>query len=499
MAKNDINIHVGVPGAETSEQKLNRLGKAGKGLGDKVSSGGRRGKQGLDELSNSASKSSGMFGKLKSSMMGWVAGLASIAAIVRGITTAIRIQKEAIEEHGRIAEQQQKKLLRLQHLGGFSEENPNLRKEVAAYAELGRRPFNEVADAWYNLRSKGGSLSSQQRRSIMYESLEMGRTDPELPLDTLIDMFSLYAKKAQSVDMNRVQNVLMQTITEAGGSGSDVARQMPKFLPIGMAGGLTSAESAGLWAYATTQTSDAAVATTGLRSVFMGLQGRGTPEGKEVLEQYGISSDMGFFDKITALSESYQSGKFSLGQAELLAGREGADILLSILQNPWAMNRTIANVMEADRGDIDITRSQIEELLGSDEFARLEDDIRQKIIAIENIKGSDIKALRWKRRKVAVDEAAHKQGMNAVQRWLLQLGETAQSVLGLEPGEFQEKFRSAEPMEAEIPQPTGTPVTVQADLEGYSQAGQTNITYDLSVNYYPKVGDDLSGPRFTQD
>ena len=390
MAK-DVNIHVKAKGTQQTKQQLDGVGKSTEGVGDKA----KKGADGVDKLSGSASKAHGLFSRFTSGLIGWATKLIGITAIIAGITKAINIQKQALEEHARIAEEQQKKLLSLQYLGEFFKERPQLRKEVAAYAEFGRRPFTEVAEAWYNLRSKAARLSPQQRGAIMREALELGRTQPEAPLQTIVDMFSLYAKQTGAADINRVQNIIQQTITEAGGGAADVAKYMPMFLPVGMAGGLTGPQAAGLWSYVTTQMAEPSMATTGLRAVFMALQGRGTPESQKMLQQLGITPQMGFFQKIQALSAQQRAGGFGLGRAELLAGREGAPVLLSMLARPGEMMETISNVVGAGRGRRDITRDMITQLMSADEVARLEEESRRLDITLENIKGRDVRAQRW--------------------------------------------------------------------------------------------------------
>jgi hypothetical protein len=223
-------------------------------------------------------------------------------------------------------------------------------------------------------------------------------------------MFSLYAKQTKAADANRIQNVLLQTITEAGGGTGDVARYMPQFLPIGMTGGLTGAQSAGLWAYVTTQLSEPSIATTGLKATFMGLQGRGSPEGQKLLTSLGISPGMGFFDKVSRLAAARGAGRFGLAHAEQLAGREGAAVLLSILKDPQAMMRTIEAVTGADTGAVDLTGDMISQLMAGDDLARTEEDLRQIAIGIENIKGSDLNALRLQRAYKAHEYTLRRQG-----------------------------------------------------------------------------------------
>jgi hypothetical protein len=364
MPDKDINMHVKVKGTEASKKELRAFSDAMLLFGDSAEAAGDKTQQAAeqtDKLGDSTQKTKSGFDKVTASAVAWIAKAGSIAVVLghlaaawRLLTGAVRDNAAALDEHASIAERQQQRLSRLQYLGGFFKENPNLRKEVEAYAEFGGRPFEEVADAWYNLRSKSGMLSSQQQRSILTEALELGRTDTSVPLDSLVDAFSLYAKKSGENDANRIQNVIQQAITEAGGGGADVAAYLPRFLPVGMAGGLSAAESAGVWSYATTQTSDPSIATTGLRALFLGLQGKGSPESAKVLKRMGITQDQTFFSKIQSLSAKYKSGQFDLGMAEQIAGREGADLLLSMLNDPSGMMRTLGIITAVDRGDIDL-------------------------------------------------------------------------------------------------------------------------------------------------
>lgn len=414
MAKdNDINLHVKALGVEQAKEKLDTVARSTEQIGDKTEKSGARasdaqGKfaQGAEQATAAVGKQATAAGKLETKVAALAAKYLSVTKAIAAVTKAIHVMTQAMEENAAMAAKQQNALLRLQFLGDLFKERPELRQEVQAMAEFGRRPVEQVADAWYNLRSKSGGLDDATQMSILREALEMGRTDPDLPLDTLVDMFSLYAKQSGVSDANRIQNVLQQTITDAGGSSADVARYMPQFLPIGISGGLTPAQSSGLWAYATTQLAEASIATTGLRATFMGLQGRGNPEGQKMLEGMGITPDMDFFTKIGKLS----GAGLSLADAEQIAGREGAPVFLSLLNNPQAMMRTVRSVTGADRGDIDLTADKIKGLFGSDAFASNEEDIRNLNVTIDNLRAGDPEVLAFKRRRLLMQHAHRKLG-----------------------------------------------------------------------------------------
>ncbi|MCK9243672.1 MAG: phage tail tape measure protein [Candidatus Marinimicrobia bacterium] len=468
MAK-DVNIHIKTPGAAEAKQQLDNVSQST----EKIGTEGHRAGTGL--------------GKLKDSILSWITALAGVGAIINGITRAIRTQMDAIKEHGRIAAEQQKKLTMLQYLGEFFKEKPELRKEVEAYAVYGRRPFEEVAESWYTLRSKGAGLTRQQQQDILKESLELGRTVPETNLNTLVDMFSLYAKKTGEKDANRIQNVLLKTIEEAGGTAEDVGRYMPEFLPVGMSGGLSGAQSAGLWAYVTTQLASPSTATTGLRATFMGLQGRGTPESQKLLGRLGVDAGEGFLQKINILSEKQKAGQFGLSEAELLAGREGASVLLSMLKSPAAMMKTVGSVVGADVGSKDLTQKMITELLGKDEMAALEDKARKLAVSIQNIKGSDTQSMQWGVYLLAYEEALRKQ---RVPEWLIKQQlyiEGVKSAVGLEPGQLSG---------------IASPILSAAEMQGVRRQTQPVINnhYHNEVQYYPTTDRrDINQPRVGRD
>ncbi len=510
MPDKDVNIHIRAKDADTAKRDIDKTAQATEGLGKKTEQAGKKGAEGTDKLTRSTEKSKGAFGSFIAKLGAWVVSLASVAAAIRIVTGVINANKQALNEHADVAVAQQQKLLRLQYLGDLFKERPELRKEVGALSEFGRRPFEEVADAWYNLRSKGGALSQQQRDSIMREALEMGRTDPDLPLDTLIDMFSLYAKKTGEQDANRIQNVLQQTVTEAGGSGADVARYMPQFLPIGIGGELTGAQAAGLWAYATTL-GDAAVATTGLRAVFMGLEGKGSPEGKKILKKLGVRKDMDFFEKIARLGEASGEGRFDLAMAEQVAGREGSALLLDLIKDPAELNRVIGNVVGVDRGDIDLTATKIEELMGTDEVARLEEDIRGIDIQIANAKGADVHALRWRKKMREREMSMRRAGRSAysigidraVSEFFGGSGRDPERVPSKVIGdptytaEEQEQRRELEQQLMNRDEPEPVPA---GDLSGgQSRVINYNDYHDYSINLSPVAGnreDRMIGPRY---
>jgi len=543
MAK-DINIHLKTKGAEQTQQKLSGVGKAAQQVGDSAQQGGRKGADGMDKLSRSAGSAQGRFSRFTSGLSSWAAGLFGITATIAVVTRAIQVQGEALKEHARIAAEQQKKLLALQAMGTFFEEHPEARKEVAAYAEFGRRPIPEVTEAWYALESKGAGLTEEQKVGIMREALELGRMEPEADLKGIIEVFSLYAKETGEQNINLIQNVLRTTLSKAGAELSELSQYLPQFQSLGIAAGLTGEEAAGLWAYATTRTGKPETATVGLRNIFMALQGKGTPESQELLPQLGITPEMGFYEQISQLAAARQAGKLGVPEAETIAMKESAALLLSMLTDTQAMMRTIGEVSAAARPDIDIVADRLEQIMGEDEVAFLEEEKRRLDVVISGMKGRDVKALRWdvalkeyerQMREAKVPETwiawqlkkyqqAAGLGWKIKPQWLLEpFGEFVEFPKEYEQGPAEpietEVEVPIEPQAAEEKEPISKAITVPTEVPEEIPAGPFEVEavaaafarpvgsakerlvavshyYDNSIKYYPRVGDDLVGPRF---
>ena len=232
MAK-DINIHVKTRGAAETKRQLDSVGDQAHKTGADVKGGSQKGAAGLGELNDKTQDAAAGFDTMGQSVVGWGTKLAGVTAIIAAVTKAINAQTEAMKEHARVASEQQKALTALQHLGDIFEKRPHLREEVAAYAEFGRRPFEEVAKAWYTLESKGAGLSDEQKQGIMKEALELGRQEPAADLSGIIDMFSLYVKETKEQDITLVQNVLRQTVTSAGAELAQVGKLLLASCPLG--------------------------------------------------------------------------------------------------------------------------------------------------------------------------------------------------------------------------------------------------------------------------
>jgi hypothetical protein len=475
MPDKDINIHVRAQDTAETKRQIDQSTASVYDLWKAVGTGARQGAEGTEKATEKLS----FLGSLLSKVGSYALGFFGITKAIQTMTAAIRDQSDAIKEHAQIAMEQQNKLLRLQFLGDYYKEKPQLRKEVMALSEAGRRSFEDVANAMYDLRNLGGGLTATQQEDILSKSLELGRTMPETPLAKIVQSMVFYIKQTRNKDIGSVQNIIKQTLTEAGGEPGEAAADLSKFLPIGLSAGMTGPEAAGTWAYATSQFPEAGRATTALSGIIMALQGKGTDDSKRLLRRFGISPGASFLQQIQQLSQK----QLTLKQIETIASVKEAPILAALLQNPEAMMKTIGGITAAGLSKEDLAAKSIEGLYGQDEMAILADISKLSDIKIENIKGLDIKATRLEAEKKLFEAAARKEKIpELLIKYINKMNDLYAAVFGITisgtVADIQEKFSKGE-------NEPNRPVTV-------------NNNYDSSTNYHPTVGE-TEANRWRQD
>ena len=518
MSDKDINIHVRARDTEQTKKQIGDVAGAAEQLGKKTSEGQRV----AAESTVQATEKMSIFGSMLNKAANYVLALYGGVKAINAVTAAIKLQSDAIKEHADIALEQQNKLLRLQFLGDYYKEKPELRKQVMAASEAARRPFEDVANAMYDLHNLGTGLTDKQQQDILDKSIELGRTMPETPLNKIVQSMVFFAKQTKEKDVGKIQNIIKQTLTEAGGEPGEAAADLSKFLPLGLSAGMTAPEAAGTWAYITSQFPEAGRATTALSGIMMALQGKGTDDSKRLLRRLGISPGTPFLQQIQQLSQQQAAGKLHLKDIEELASTKEAPVLAALLQDPEAMMKTIESINTAGQSQENLTQKSIEGLYGQDEMARLEDMSRFLDISVTNLKAMDTKAVRLEvgkklhetlLRKAGVPELAI--GIEKVMDWFFSgaLGKTMgrwedyskediltalkeEVVVG--PGEIPiappENLQQTKlPLDPNLPEPNEIP----ANLNSKTSFGDkkrpivinNNQNYDSSINYYPTVGE----------
>jgi len=178
MAK-DINIHLKTTGAEATQQKLSGVGKAAERAGEAAKRGGKKGSEGLDEMSRSTAATQGQLGflgrtisTLKAQVVGLVTAWLSIqgvqrifGAIIASMERMIELQKKLLEkaiplsrigqalefQTGTVGKQQYwaRQALDLQRVGGLTSTNAAKEMMVAmdiAFSQQGGIRNEEIME-----------------------------------------------------------------------------------------------------------------------------------------------------------------------------------------------------------------------------------------------------------------------------------------------------------------------------------------------------------------
>lgn len=460
MPDKDINIHIRGQDTEQTKRQVDEVGKSIEQLGQKTA-----------ESTGQAAEKMSLWTSMLSKAGNYLLGIFGAAALIRETTAAIREQNEAMKEHADIALEQQNKLLRLQFLGDYYKEKPQLRKEVMAYAEAGRRPFEDVANAMYDLRNLGAGFTAKQQKEILDKSIELGRTIPQTPLNKIVQAMVFYSQQTEDKDFGRVQNILKQVFAEAGGEPAETAAQLSKFLPMGRAGGLTNEQATGVWAFATSQFPESGRATAGLGEIILALQGKGDSDSKRLLRRLGISPKATFLQQLQQLSEK----QLNLKQIETITGARGAPILAALLQNPEMMMKAIGGITAAGESREDLTAKSIEGLYGQDEMARLEDLSRFLDIKIKDIKAMGTKDVRRAVGKKLQDLVYRKQTDSELTIRLLKIMDWFPDIImGMHRWENLPESEIQRLQKTELPTEPNRPITI-------------NNNYDSSYHLHPVV------------
>jgi len=93
----DVNIHIKTPGADKARQDLDGVGRSGKGVGDSVGEGGRKGAEGMNKIKDAADKSHSVLGKLTGQVKAFIGGWLGIQGLFK-IFDAFTQKLERIQE-----------------------------------------------------------------------------------------------------------------------------------------------------------------------------------------------------------------------------------------------------------------------------------------------------------------------------------------------------------------------------------------------------------------
>ncbi|MBB6429223.1 hypothetical protein [Algisphaera agarilytica] len=368
--------------AEDEQEQLNRRldqGVAAHRRLGQANDGTTQGVSRLDDVVNAAT------GRLA----GMVGGILGAGGLVRALQVLGEELDRRIEQTREFAEAQ----LNLQFLDtSFNEQE---REFLGQAAQLGGRSPAEIARAYTSLRSRFPDRSNTELQGLFLEIVETGVTT-DADLGTLTDAFAgLFAENG---DSQRSQNILRETITQAGvGDPGVISRLLGKFLGPGQQiGNVSEAEAAGLVAGATgLDTRQPEEQITGLRSVLLSLLGSLSDEQLEIAQGAGIDRSS-INTALLTLGQAIEAGRIDAAGLEQLVGAEGVTTATA-LGDPakrGAFFEKQAAVVRAADSEEDLTGLAIDNIFAQDEVQALNFAIKQVDARTAVAESQDVDALR---------------------------------------------------------------------------------------------------------
>ncbi|MEL7087795.1 MAG: hypothetical protein AAGL98_05035, partial [Planctomycetota bacterium] len=268
-------------------QQIDRLGRElaeERRIQERVTAAVRRHEAAQDQAAVSGNRYGDVIDTMSGRMAAFVLSIVGTGGAVRALQVMGEELDRRIEQTREFAEAQ----LNLQFLGStFNEQE---REFLGRAAEAGGRSPVEVARAYTSLRSRFSDRSDAELQELFLEITETGITT-DAGLEELTEAFA--GLFAENNDSGRSQNILRESITQAGvGDPAVLARLFGKFLGPGQQlGNISEAESAGLVAASTAlDTRAPEEQATGLRTVLLALLGNRSDQQQEIVDRAGIDT-----------------------------------------------------------------------------------------------------------------------------------------------------------------------------------------------------------------
>lgn len=308
--------------------------------------------------------SGGRFSRIMDSVIGSVRGLLSPVAGIAALQQAyaawrheIELTNERLRENAELVNRSVEANTNLAFLGTTPEQR-DFAAEAAAKA--GRDP-NEGSRVYADIISRRSQASEEERRAIYEQALETGKTT-DAPLQAIAD--ALLTIQKFEPDAQKAQNILFQTIKEAGVSDpAKVSPLLARFLGLDL-GGLSVGEKAGFVAAATGLGLGPEESVTGLRNLLLGVSGAGTPQGNEIFDRIGLtrSERNDFKGALVELAQAYESGLIKPEEIEFIAGREGLAVTAALVDENVLRTALaqVESVGRAQNSTSDLTSQEID-------------------------------------------------------------------------------------------------------------------------------------------
>jgi hypothetical protein len=372
--QHDIDLSIGVSGAQKSKKDLEGVGRSAEKIGAKTERGTRRASTAMTSL--------------KTSIGGLAARFLSITAIVAGVGKSVASEFENMAKASENASKRIRASLDLLFLGEFAKKHPNLQTELSKFAQQAALPGVEgkveVAKAFELIVSKTPSATDAQQTQLLQSALQLRRTT-ETPLSTLSNLLVQLQKSAPGATPTQLSNLILQAKTEAGSTTGEMAQRLPELLGIGEAGGLTVPQTTGLFAVGTGRLG-AARATSGLRLLISRLRGKElTPEGEAIKGRVGLQPGQDIIQQMQSLSTAFKEGRLQLPEIQELFGEEAGPLAALVIPEFAAFQASTEKIRAAFVSPTDIVGKKIEEIVKPGSLEERVESLRRAQAGTESV------------------------------------------------------------------------------------------------------------------
>lgn len=326
----EVKTRITVEGDEAL-RILRENGIAFEELGDKVEGTGKKSKKSSEEMS--------LFGRVVGGVKNQLAGLAGIFlgafglnAIFDQFSKRIQNARQELQKYIDTTKAFSKAQLELTYLNMV--DDPKERQFVVEQSAISGRSAIEGFEAYAALKSKNANATQAELFEV-FRGISSKATQTSAPLTTLVEANDALRKGGLGVLAS--QNVAEQAAIEAGEvNPATLAPLLARIIPLAGVAGLTPGQAAGVAAAGTTLGGNSNVDITALATIIRRISGKGTPEGRKILERVGAGSG-NFFDQLDAITAARQQGLISDQELESVVGAEALSQILTITR-PEVLN-----------------------------------------------------------------------------------------------------------------------------------------------------------------
>ena len=426
----DVKIPISTPGAKEAKQALDGVADSLHKVGDTAKKSGGEAAQETGKLHEVTGKLAGQV----TSLIGSYMGLQGVLKLLAGIR----------EEHERILQvtlrqtEAQRGLLALSQVAG---ERPETIAALNRMAVASGRPVEQVAPAFYTLKSGTTGMTPERQQGLMSAALAMGKTDYSADLNAIVNLFSTLGTQNPDLTPTQISNLAWQTINQAKATPSEMAAYLPPILSTGGAAGIDPATLAAAFSFSTRAGGGAARSGTAVSATLMGLL-RPSDESRTALAELGYPATGGLMERVNWVAGQGENLPPELQAA--LGGRRGIEFVAALARDPAGFAQEIAASRAAMNAPGSQVAGELGRLYGEVPAQRMLDQIRSISVA-SDVAMNTPEALETETRLQFRELLARRRGMGAAARWIKRTGNRA--YWGLTGSAIPEQDAAAQAME----------------------------------------------------